>query len=264
MKVVLASLVAGMFLVLVAGCAQSPVKGKAAALEDARKRALQSARIHTELAGQYYSRRQYRVAIEEAEIALQSDPDFASAYNVLGLVYMDLREDTRARANFERSLKIAPNDSDAHNNFGWFLCQRQPEQMDRAVAHFMSALRDPLYETPEKTYSNAGICVLKRNEFERARAFFQKALVIRPNYPLAVLGLIEVDFKRGDLRSAKSNMTSYMQAYPLTPESLWLAIQIERASGDHQSEASYAFQLERRFPDSNEARALRAGRLNYE
>ncbi|MCO6427870.1 type IV pilus biogenesis/stability protein PilW [Nitrosomonas communis] len=262
MKKVLAGMV-GMSLMVAAGCAQSPVKETAQLSEEARKRAQQSAKIHAELAGQYYRRGQYRVAIEEAEIALRSSPEYAPAYNVLGLVYMDLRENERARGNFEHALRIAPNDSDVHNNFGWFLCQRQPEQMELAVDHFMSALRDPLYEMPEKTYSNAGICVLKRNEFERAYAFFQKALVIRPHYPLAVLGLIEIDFKRGDLRAAKANITSYMQTYPPAPESLWLAIQIERAISDHQAEASYAFQLQRRFPDSSEAIALREGRLNH-
>lgn len=264
MKGVLTGLVAGVLVLLVGGCGQPSVKETAVTAEETKKRALQSARIHTELAGQYYSRRQYRVAIEEAEIALQANPNYAPAYNVLGLVYMDLRENARARLNFERALRIAPNDSDVHNNFGWFLCQRQPEQMDLAVDHFMSALRDSLYETPEKTYSNAGICVLKRNEFERAKAFFQKALVIRPSYPLAVLGLIEIDFRYGNLKTAKSNITSYMQTYPLTPESLWLAIQIERAIGDHQAAASYAFQLQRRFPDSSEAMSLREGKLNHE
>ncbi|SDY56489.1 type IV pilus biogenesis/stability protein PilW [Nitrosomonas sp. Nm33] len=263
MKKALAGLL-GMFVGVVTGCTQLSVKEMGQASEETRKRAQQSAKIHTELAGQYYNRNQYRVAIEEAEIALRANPDYAPAYNVLGLVYMNLRENGRARWNFERALKIAPSDSDVHNNFGWFLCQRHPEEMDLAVDHFMSAIRNPLYEMPEKTYSNAGICVLKRDEFARAKAFFQKALVIRPNYPLAVLGLIEIDFKRGDLKTAKSNIISYMQTYPLTSESLWLAIQIEHAIGDHQAEASYAFQLQRRFPDSNEAIALREGRLNHE
>ena len=72
--------------------------------------------------------------------------------------------------------------------------------------------------------------------------------------------MIEIDYKRGEIGAAKSGMTQYMQTYALTPESLWLAIQIERASGDHQAEASYAFQLQRRFPDSKEARALREGK----
>ena len=263
MKRVLAGLL-GVFAGVVTGCAQLSVKEMEQAAEETRNRAQQSVKIHTELAGQYYSRGQYKVAIEEAEIALRANPDYAPAYNVLGLVYMNLHEDGLARWNFERALKIDPNDSDVHNNFGWFLCQRHPEEVALAMDHFMSATRNSLYETPEKTYSNAGICVLKRNEFAQAKAFFQKALVIRPNYPLAVLGLIEIDFRRGNLKTAKSNITSYMQTYSLSPESLWLAIQIERTIGDYQAEASYAFQLQRRFPDSNEAIALREGRLNHE
>lgn len=263
MKKILAGLL-GALVVVITGCAQPAFKEAAPSVEKARKRAQQSAKIHTELAGQYYSRGQYKVAIEEAEIALQANPNYASAYNVLGLVYMDLHEDERARWNFEHALRIAPDDSDVHNNYGWFLCQRQPGQVDLAVDHFMRAIKDPLYEIPEKTYSNAGICELKRNQLARAQAFFQKALIIRPNYPLAVLGLIEIDYKRGNLKKAKASMTSYMQTYPLTPESLWLAIQIERTIGDHRAEASYAFQLQRRFPDSSEAIALREGRLNHE
>jgi type IV pilus assembly protein PilF len=250
-------------LIWLAGCGHSPVQEKRTP-EQLRQRALQSARIHTELAGQYYHRGQYRVAIEEAEIALQSKPDYAPAYNMLGLVYMDLQENDLAAWNFDRGLKITPNDPDLHNNFGWFLCQRKSDQIERAVNHFMMALRDPLYETPERTYSNAGLCVLKQGDFERAQVFFQKAIVIRPDYSLAQLGLIELDVKRGNLKTAQSGMTKYLRTYPFTPESLWLAIRIAQAIGDTNAEANYAFQLQRRFPDSREAKALRAGRLNHE
>lgn len=259
-------LYAGFFagcLVWLAGCGHSPVQEKRTP-EELRQRALQSARIHTELAGQYYQRGQYRVAIEEAEIALQSKADYAPAYNMLGLVYMDLQEDSRAAWNFDRGLKITPSDPDLHNNFGWFLCQRKPDQMERAVNHFMVAVRDPLYETPERAYANAGLCVLKQDDFTRAQDFFQKALVAQPDYALAKLGLIELDFKRGNLKTAQSGITRFLRAYPFTPESLWLAIRIAQATGDTNAEANYAFQLQRHFPDSGEAKALRAGGLNHE
>jgi type IV pilus assembly protein PilF len=250
-------------LVWLAGCGHAPVQEKHSP-EELKRRALQSAKIHTELAGQYYHRGQYRVAIEEAEIALQKKPDYAPAYNMLGLVYMDLHEDERAERNFEQGLRIAPNDPDIRNNFGWFLCQRKPDLMERAVDHFMVAVRDPLYEIPERTYANAGLCILRQNDFERAQTFFEKALVIRPGYSLAQLGLIELDFKRGSLKKAQSAITRYLQTYSSAPDSLWLAIHIARANGDTNAEANYAFQLQKHFPDSKEARALRAGRLNHE
>ncbi|SFU56979.1 type IV pilus assembly protein PilF [Nitrosomonas eutropha] len=251
------------FLVWLAGCEHVPVQEKPTP-EELKQRALQSAKIHTELAGQYYHRGQYRIAIEEAGIALRKKSDYAPAYNMLGLVYMDLQEDGQAEWNFERGLGITPNDPDIRNNFGWFLCQRKPDRMEQAIDHFMAAVRDPLYETPERTYTNAGLCVLKQNNFEQAQGFFQQALVIRPGYALAQLGMVELDFSRGEVKKAWSSIIQYLQTYSPTPGSLWLAVRIARANGDINAETNYAFQLQKRFPDSSEARELRADRLNHE
>ena len=250
-------------LVWLSGCGSVPAQEKPTP-EELKQRALQSAKIHTELAGEYYHRGQYRVAIEEAEIALKKKSDYATAYNMLGLVYMDLQEDDRAELNFERGLGISPNDPDMRNNFGWFLCQRKPDRMEQAISHFFVAIRDPLYETPERTYTNAALCVLKQNNFEQARSYFQEALIIRPGYSLAQLGLVELDFSRGEVKKAWSAINRYLQSYPPAPASLWLAVRIARANGDTNAETNYAFQLQKRFPDSREARELRAGKLNHE
>lgn len=250
-------------LVWLTGCGHVSIQEKPTP-EELKQRALQSAKIHTELAGQYYYRGQYRVAIDEAGVALQKKSDYAPAYNMLGLIYMDLQEDDQAEWNFERGLGIAPNDPDIHNNFGWFLCQKKPDRMKEAISHFMTAVRDPLYETPERTYTNAGLCVLKQDDFDQARDFFQQALVIRPGYALAQLGMVELDFKRGEIQKAWSSIIHYLQTYPPSPNSLWLAVRIARANGDINAETNYAFQLQKHFPDSNEARELRAGRLNHE
>ena len=255
-----ALLLASLSFLWVTGCATPSDPESNLTPEEKRKRLQERARIHTELAGQYYSRGQYRVAIEEADIALRANNNYAPTYNVLGLIYMDIREDERAQINFERALKIAPNDADVHNNYGWFLC-RNPAQIDLAINHFMQAIKDPLYEMPEKSYTNAGLCVLKRKDFEQAKAFMQKALIIYPDYPLAVLGLIQVDFQSGNLKVAQENITRYIQSYPLSADSLWLAIQIEHALGNDQAVLSYGTQLQRRFPDSNEAKTFREGKL---
>jgi len=250
-------------LIYLAGCAHAPIADKSTP-EELKQKALQSATVHTELAGQYYQRGQYRVAIEEANTALKSKPDYAPAFNMLGLIYMDLEEDVRAEDNFERALKIAGNDPDIHNNYGWFLCQRKNDRVEQSISHFMQAISDPLYGTPEKSYANAGLCVLKLPDYERARSFFREALIIRPGYALARLGLIELDLKKGNLETAESEIVRHLQTYPATAENLWLAVRIAEASKDANARANYAFQLQRRFPDSKEARTLRAGRVNHE
>lgn len=246
-----------------AGCVYAPIVDKPTP-EELKQKALRSAAVHTELAGQYYQRGQYRVAIEEANIALKSKPDYAPAYNMLGLIYMELQEDARAEDGFDRALKIAGNDPDIHNNYGWFLCQRRKDQVEQAINHFMQAIGDPLYDTPEKSYTNAGLCALKLSDDERTRAFFREALIIRPGYALARLGLIELDLKRGNLETAESEIVRYLQTYPASAESLLLAVRIAQASNNSDARANYAFQLQKRFPDSREARILRAGKVTYD
>jgi type IV pilus assembly protein PilF len=97
------------------------------------------ARVHTELGATYYSRRRYEIALEELGEALKAYPDYAPAYNMLGLVYMELKEDAKATQNFERALRIDPKDPDANNNYGWYLCQRKREQEKRSLDYFMVA-----------------------------------------------------------------------------------------------------------------------------
>lgn len=104
---------------------------------------LETARLRTELAFNYFQRGQMAVALEEIKAALAADPDYGTAFNVLGLINMDLGENAKADEAFRKALTILPNDSDALNNYGWFLCQtkRERESIDR----FMQALKNPLY-----------------------------------------------------------------------------------------------------------------------
>ena len=62
-------------------------------VNDARTRA----KAHTELASAYYELGNLGVALEEVRIALAADPNYAPAYNVQGLVYMDLKEQRHGR-----------------------------------------------------------------------------------------------------------------------------------------------------------------------
>ena len=134
--------------------------------------------LHTQLAGAYYNRRQFKIAIDEANKALKANPNYAPAYNVLGLIYMDLHEDKLAKENFERALEIAPKDPETHNNFGWFLCQRMPEQADQAMKHFMAALKDSLYSTPEMANTNGRYLRAESWKLQKCREIFSAGISI--------------------------------------------------------------------------------------
>lgn len=215
-----------------------------------------SAKDHTELAAAYYERAQLGVALDQLRLALLAEPDYAPAYSVRGLVHMALREDKEAEEDFQHSLHLDSINSEAHNNYGWFLCQRGRER--ESVKQFLAALKNPLYTTPEKAYLNAGECSVKAGEMQDGEEFLQKALLLQPDMPEAQLAMAKINFAKGDYAAAKSNFTRFVQGatVDLTAENLWLALRIEHKLGDRNAEDSYALQLRKRFPDSHETQLM--------
>lgn len=217
-----------------------------------------SAKVHTELAGVYYEMGKHGVALEELGLALQADRDYAPAYGVRGLVHMALREDREAEEDFQKSLRLDKSDSDTHNNYGWFLCQR--DRVKESIPHFMSALKNPLYQTPARAYLNAGVCSRKAGDNRNAEEFLHKALEIQPGLAQASLELAELNFANGDYFAANRYFTSFSKkSSSLTAGQLWLAVRIARKSGDRNSESSYGMQLRKFYPDSREAQMLMRG-----
>ena len=245
-----------------AGCATSPsddsgLKAVSAPTTGDENADRVRARIHTELAANYFEIGNVAVALEEVKEALRADQNFGPAYNVAGLIYGQLKEDRLAEESFQRALSINPTDPDARHNYGMFLCERK--QVKEAIQQFMLAVRNPLYLTPDRSYINAGVCARRSGDAAGAAEFFLLALKARPAQPQALYQMADLSYARGDYGEAKSYLSRLTQAAPPTAEALWLSVRVERRLGDRNSEASYALQLRNRFPNSKEARALVAG-----
>jgi type IV pilus assembly protein PilF len=219
------------------------------------------AQIHTQLAASYYVGRNFAVALEEATLALRDEPNYVPALNILGLTYMELGQDAAAEQAFEKAISVNPNDSDTRNNYGWFLC-RSKRQVDEAIKQFMLALRNPLYQTPEKAYVNAGECSRNKGDLAAAEDYYQKALQQRPGLGRALLGLADIDYRRGQYKNARALLDQYRQSSSATAESLWLLVRLERKLGDKKAEAEFARELRRGFPDSPETGLLQAGKYD--
>lgn len=223
-----------------------------------RTNAKASAKVHTELAGLYYEMGKHGVALEEIDQALQADKNYAPAFSVRGLVHMALREDKEAEEDFQKSLRIDKTDSDAHNNYGWFLCQR--DRVKEAIPQFMAALKNPLYQTPARAYLNAGLCSIKAGNSKDAEEFLLKALQLQPDLTQAWLSLAELNFANADYFAARKYFANFSEKNTsLTAEQLWLALRIARKIGDRNAESSYGMQLRKLFPEARETQMLLRG-----
>ncbi|MBI3525068.1 MAG: type IV pilus biogenesis/stability protein PilW [Betaproteobacteria bacterium] len=217
------------------------------------------AKVHTELGSLYLQRGNMGVALEEARAAVSADANYAPAYNLMGLVYMQVRENAAAEKSFQQALSLAPNDPEINNSFGWFLCQTGQEQ--RSMRYFHLAIMNPLYATPAMPYANAGICSLRLKDDKAAEDYFTKSLRLDPNNSRAIFFLADIAFRHGRLAEARQYLVELHKLTESSPESLWLAVRIERASGDKEAEARYAALLRKKFPGSPEQQKLMQGRF---
>lgn len=220
---------------------------------DDRKRA----RIRLELAAGYYQNGQISVALDELKLALQADPNYGDAYNMLGLVYMELGEPKLAEEAFTKALRLSPNDSDLNNNYGWFLCQNGREA--RSIGYFLTALKNPLYATPTKPLTNAGICSLRMRDLKNAEAFLMRSFELEPDNPVTLFNLSALFLQKGELERAKFYVGRLNSAPEPTAQTLWLGIKVAQKMGDRPTFLQLSDQLRRRFPGSPEMGYLERG-----
>ena len=235
--------------------AQQAVSTQAAATDQQAR-----AKVHTELGSLYLLDGRSAIALEEARIALAADSNYAPAYNLLGLTHMGLNEMKQAEENFQKALSLAPGDPEISNNYGWFLCQTNREQ--QAIGYFLAAARKPLYTTPTKPYTNAGICAYRAKNDKQAQEFLTAALRLAADNNQARLGLAEIAYRQGRYAEARQWAADIEKTMEPTADVLWMALRAERKLGNREAEARYASQLRRRFPGSPEQELLSQGQYD--
>src|SRR6185436_7351565 len=170
------------------------------------------------------------VALQETRAAIKDDPNYVTAWNMQGLILMELREDASAREAFERATRLEPNNSEVLNNYGWFLCLRGEHA--RGLEMMQRAAGDPLYPTPEKAYLSAGLCMRRANRLSEAEQYLRRAVAIRPDLIGGLWNLAEITYERGQMKDAEAFLNRYMRVANPTLESLSLGVKIACANGD--------------------------------
>jgi type IV pilus assembly protein PilF len=224
--------------------------GAGASATDAARRA----QVHTALAGEYFARGNYRVALDETRLAIKESSSYMPAYNMQGLVYMELREDVAAREAFNKALGFAPNNPEVLNNYGWFLCTRN--DTGRAVEMLQRASTDALNATPDKALLSLGLCYRRMGRNAEAEQALRRAVTIRPELIGGLYNLAVLTYERGAYDDAEAYLNRYTRLAQPNLDALVLGVKVSRARHDSAAEDSYMQQLRRRFPDARETQEL--------
>lgn len=220
---------------------------------DARRRA----RVRLELAAGYFEQGQTTVALDEVKQAISADPSFASAYNLRGLIFMQLSEPRLAEESFQQALRLAPSDGDTWHNLGWMYCQydRHPD----AMRAFSSALQSPGYASAGRTWMVQGICQARAGLKDDAVQSFSRAFEMDAGNPITLYNLALLLHQRGDSERARFYLRRLNNSDTANAESLWLGVKVENRLQDREAAQQLGRQLTRRFPDSREASAFERG-----
>lgn len=247
-------------LVLLAGCASAPQKQQESnelpTISD--QTALQKrASIRLQLATGYYERKQLNFALDELKKALTIYPDYAEAYGVRALIYMDMGELGLVKSNFDRALSLDPDNPDIGNNYGRYLCQIGRER--EALKYFELAFNNRKFRKPSKALLNAGICSMKLNDRQASERYFLKAFKYDPSNPLTNGFLAKIYYDQKDYSRARFYINRVVQANLLKADVLWLATKIAHKTGDRVSKKIHIGQLRRFHPNSKEYAAAQRG-----
>ncbi len=216
----------------------------------------EAARINVQLASGYMQRKQFEVAKEKLEKAMEADPDYVPAYTTMAVLMDILGEPVEAENYYLDALDIDPRNPELRNNYGTFLCKQK--KIDAALKQFEKALKNQFYETPEKSHANMGYCLMQEKEpdFKKVEKHLRSALKVDPNMPSALIGMGELGIKTKRFLMARAYMQRYHEQARPSAASLWYQIQAEKALGDQKYFLKLSRQLLKYFPDSEEAKQL--------
>jgi len=203
----------------------------------------------------YLRNRNYQLAKENLQKALDVDPKSAEAHNYFGLLYQLELDPEMAEEHYKKAIHYDPDYAAARNNYGAFLFEQG--RYKEAVDQLKHAVQDKLYRNRPQVYENLGIGYLKLNDPADAEDAFTKAVALNPNQARALLELAEMRFQERNYVKARGFYDRYKRVANQSARSLWLGIQLARIFGDKDEEASLALALKNIFPASPEYKAYK-------
>lgn len=130
----------------------------------------------------YLKNGQFDNAIPELDQAIESDPQFALAYNDRGYAYLHRQGYDLAIADFSKALKLKKHPHAYHNRG---IAYRHKGQYDDAISDQSKALElNPMKAEP---YYERGVAYLQNRKNDKAIDDFEQAITLKPGYAQAFI-----------------------------------------------------------------------------
>lgn len=155
---------------------------------------------------------QYEKAIAEWEKAVKLSPEDTEAHNNLGVALAGAGQFDEAIAHYQKALAARPDSADVHNNIGRALIAKG--RIEEAIGHYQKALA--VAPSSAEIHNNLGFALLRNGRLNDAIGHLQEALVDDPGFAEAHYNLGVALVQKGRLDEA---ITHYQKALAADPDS---------------------------------------------
>ncbi len=215
----------------------------------------EKATLNLQMGARYLDMGMLEVAKEKLEKANELDSGNPEIHNALAVFYEKIKLDELAREHFITAMELSPENASIKNNYGRFLCSSG--HFPEGVELLQQSVGMPLNERKWIALTNLGRCYLKQGELKKAEQAFRKALGFNPGFSPALQEMQKISYQQRKYMSARAFLERYLAVAKHTAETLWFAIQTERALGNKTLTEQYRQQLLALFPTSEQARQVR-------
>ncbi len=156
---------------------------------------------HKEIAKIYIAEGRYQDALRELRLGVTTDKCDEETHNLLGVVYLNLRDYNKAEESFNEALKLNPNYSEAFNNLG--LLNLLQGKYQQAIQFFEKALANPTYSNAHAAKTNLAQAYYLLGEKDKALEILTSLLKERSDFAKALIELGKIYLNERDLQAAE-------------------------------------------------------------
>ena len=160
---------------------------------------------------EHYQNRRFDDAEKLAISITQEFPKYQFGWKLLGALLKQTARVSESLAPSQKSVQLAPQDAEAHNNLGATL--KELGRLDEAVASYTQAIA--LKPDYAEAHNNLGNTLKELGRLDEAEASYKQAIALKPDYAEAHSNLGIALNKLGKLDESEE---SYTQAIALKPD----------------------------------------------
>ncbi|MCF6203782.1 MAG: type IV pilus biogenesis/stability protein PilW [Methylococcaceae bacterium] len=241
-------LIVALMCVFVSACVSTQKANKSVSNKE-------KAALNLKMGGRYLEMNMLETAKEKIELAISLDSKNAKAYNTLGVLYERLNQYDMAGKQYKKAMRLDEENASILNNYGRFLCEKEDYQA--GIALLKKAIIMPFNHRKWFAYTNIGRCELGKGDLAAAERNFRQALQDNKNYSPALSEMQKISYKAKKYMSARAFLERYLAVTRHSAETLWYAVQTERALGNKAMSEKYREQLLMSFPSSKESEQVK-------